>query len=142
MCTGDVLSTYALPGTCDGGTCTYTETQTDCTLTGKVCQNGACEDPPAPVTYDDHVQPIYDIYCSNCHAGASQTGCSGSACFANFYAASQQPSAKTFCSGLTVGECTLIRIDNGSMPKFAGGSVTQEHRDTIEAWTQGGMLEN
>lgn len=53
-CAGDVATTYASPGTCDGtsgsAVCNYTPTTTDCTATSQVCQAGACTtvSTPAP----------------------------------------------------------------------------------------------
>jgi len=88
------------------------------------------------------VQPIYMNYCSGCHSG----GNSGSTNFASSYAdaiddSNPPPNA---CSGLTVAECTLIRILDGSMPTSGSivGVIPQADLDTIQAWIDAGYPEN
>ena len=41
VCTGDVATVYEA-GVCADGVCSYGSTDTDCTLTGQVCQAGSC----------------------------------------------------------------------------------------------------
>lgn len=67
------------------------------------------------LTYAD-VQPVFLTKCSPCHA----TFGSGGTNFAASYADSQLPSY--YCPGQTKGYCTLVRVQNGSMP--AGGGCT------------------
>jgi hypothetical protein len=65
------------------------------------------------VTYAD-VQPIYQAKCSPCHTTLG----SGGTNFGSFYADSQL--ASYYCAGQTKGFCTLVRVQNGSMPAGAG----------------------
>jgi hypothetical protein len=44
----------------------------------------------------------------------------GGSSFAAFYSDTQVAAYPAFCAGKTVGACTLIRIQNGSMPYGAG----------------------
>ena len=59
-----------------------------------------------------------------------------------------------FCAGLTKAECTLVRINDGSMPDGAGcggpvaddaanaaSCVTVSEVAILQAWIDGGMLE-
>jgi uncharacterized membrane protein len=87
-------------------------------------------------TYTNAVQAIYQANCTPCHTGAA--GCSGGACFGANYADTQKSAG--VCAGLTVGECTLMRIENGSMP-LGGGVVSAEDRAVIQAWITAGMPE-
>lgn len=41
VCTGDVATVYEA-GVCSDGVCSYASTDTDCALTGQVCQEGSC----------------------------------------------------------------------------------------------------
>jgi flagellin-like hook-associated protein FlgL len=91
--------------------------------------------PPGP-TYTNDIQAIYQANCSSCHT--RQTGCSGGVCFGAFYTESQR--ASNVCAGLTVAECTLIRIENGSMP-LGGGIVSAADRALIQEWINAGMPE-
>lgn len=43
-CEGPIAVTYASPGTCDEGACSYEETRTDCGADGFICEDGACVD--------------------------------------------------------------------------------------------------
>jgi hypothetical protein len=70
-------------------------------------------DTPGAVTYAD-VQPIYQAKCSPCHTTLG----SGGTNFGSFYADSQL--ASYYCAGQTKGFCTLVRVQNGSMPAGAG----------------------
>jgi mono/diheme cytochrome c family protein len=91
--------------------------------------------PPGP-TYTNDIQAIYQASCSSCHT--RQTGCSGGVCFGAFYTESQR--ASNVCTGLTVAECTLIRIENGSMP-LGGGFISAADRALIQEWINAGMPE-
>jgi hypothetical protein len=70
-------------------------------------------DTAGPVTYAD-VQPIYQSKCSPCHT----TFGSGGANFGTFYADTQLLSY--YCPGQTKGYCTLVRVQDGTMPAGAG----------------------
>jgi hypothetical protein len=99
-----------------------------------------------PTSYAVNVQPIYAAHCATCHT----IGGSGGFNFATVYADSQ---AMSFvCPGLTVGACTLKRIQNGSMPQGAGctgnpttdagnpACLTAAEQATIQAWISAGQL--
>ncbi len=47
VCDGDIAVRSEVPGTCVDGECRYLESEVDCTDTGEVCVEGACE-PPGP----------------------------------------------------------------------------------------------
>ena len=105
-----------------------------------MCNAGVCEAPSAP-TYVDDVKPIYMQYCSGCHSG----GGSGGTNFASSYADAIKDSSPppNSCSGLTVAECTIVRIQDGSMP--TGGSIMGQlnngELETIQAWIDAGYPE-
>lgn len=98
--------------------------------------------PELPPTYLADVQPIFQKRCSGggagagCHAGSTDASCAGGACFASSYAATQLPSY--YCAGEVKGACTIVRIEDGSMP-LDGGKVTTEEREVIQAWIDAGM---
>ena len=79
-CMGNVLSTYAPMGTCSGGMCSYTETQTDCAATGLECDamTLSCVDPCSGRTCD--MPP--DNFCDGDEAVVypSSGTCSGGSC--------------------------------------------------------------
>jgi len=93
--------------------------------------------PPAP-TYTDDVQPIYETHCGGCHT----SGSSGGTSFGSSYDDAIQPAfpPPSICEGLTVAECTILRIQNGSMPP-GGGSVSAEEIATLQAWVDAGSPE-
>jgi hypothetical protein len=41
-CSGEIAVSFASPGICQGGTCFYSQTQTNCADRGERCDNGAC----------------------------------------------------------------------------------------------------
>jgi hypothetical protein len=111
------------------------------------------ETTPAPVTWDD-VYPIFVASCTPCHGGATpSSGPSGghsiaSADKAVAYQASQRDATHSKCSGKKIGECALIRIQDGSMP--ASGDCQdpktakcpdQDAQALIQQWVNDGMLE-
>ena len=140
MCDGNTAMTYASEGTCSEGVCSYTESATDCGA--DTCTNGACVPIAAGVTYDDDVKPIYMQYCSGCHSGGNSGGTNFASSYADAVKDSSPPPAA--CSGLTVAECTIVRIQNGSMPTSGSimAQLTNGELDTIQAWIDGGYLEN
>jgi len=107
---------------------------------------------PEAVTWDD-VYPIFAASCSPCHAAGSATGGSGGHSIASTdkavaYQASQRPANIAKCAGKVVGECALIRIQDGSMP--ATGDCQDPKTDKcpdageqelIQRWIDQGMLE-
>lgn len=108
------------------------------------------------VTYTVDVQPIFAAKCSPCHT----TGDAGGVNFAasGGYPLTQLvPNANVAaCQDITpdnVGNCTLIRILNGQMPKGRGctgdpvvdadnaACLTQAEQTTIANWIAGGELQ-
>lgn len=97
------------------------------------------------IGYAADVQPILAAKCAPCHT----TGGSGSANFATSYADTQLPSY--YCPGKTKGACTIVRIQEGSMPQGAGCTgnptadagkpqcLTAAQQATIQAWITGGQ---
>ncbi|MHB8879840.1 MAG: hypothetical protein ACYC8T_39630 [Myxococcaceae bacterium] len=99
-----------------------------------------------PVTYSGAAQAVYQAHCAPCHL----TGGSGGANFAAGYSATQL--ASYYCPGETKGACTLVRIQEGSMPFNAGctgdpaqdsanaACLTAAEQQTLQAWISGGQL--
>ena len=96
-------------------------------------------------TYSAQIQPVLSAKCTPCHTGAGlgghnlgQSGGDGL-------------DLSNACPGLTVGQCALQRVQDGSMPVAAGCSgdpaldagnpacLTQEEQDLLEAWVWHGM---
>jgi len=116
---------------------------------------GVCAPDPnwqeeGPVTYTTHAQPIYSDRCTGCHTGNG----SGGHDIGSVFADASAPATSGACAGLTVAECTLIRIADGSMPLNAGcggpvaddspnaaSCVTVTQYALLEEWIAGGMLE-
>jgi hypothetical protein len=98
------------------------------------------------VTYAGQAQPIFQMYCAPCHTVDGDDGVN----FASNYADTQVQS--NLCSGLDVGACTLVLIQNGYMPEGAGCTgnptldsgnpecLTAAAQATIQAWITGGQL--
>ncbi|MGC4117712.1 MAG: hypothetical protein QM765_24775 [Myxococcales bacterium] len=96
--------------------------------------------------YYGNVQPIFQAKCGSCHT----TGGSGGSNFATKYSDSQLPSSS--CPGKTKGACTIVRIQNGTMPAGAGCTgnpaqdsgkpkcTTASEQATIQVWINGGQL--
>jgi hypothetical protein len=72
------------------------------------------------VTYAANAQPIFKNHCGSCHGGTTPGTGQGNNSFASFYSDTQVAAYPAFCAGKTVGACTLVRIQNGSMPYGAG----------------------
>ena len=97
----------------------------------------------ASATYSGGVQAVFQTWCANgCHANADPaevTDCAGGTCFASNFAATQL--FGTFCQGLTVGECTIIAIQSGTMPKDCPECVPPTDTALINEWIAAGMPE-
>jgi len=101
------------------------------------------------VTYTEDTQPIYFEKCDPCHTGL---GFGGHNIGIN-YEDALQPAHNADCTGLTVGACTIVRIQSGEMPEGAGctgdpeqdagnaACTTQHEQDLIQAWIDGGLPE-
>ena len=105
-------------------------------------------DASGPVTYSHDAQPIFMAKCGACHGGSGAGGSN----FATRYADTQAAGNTVYCpSGITVGACTLVRIQNGQMPYAAGctgnpltdegnaSCLTQAQQNTIQAWISDGQ---
>ena len=101
------------------------------------------------VTYTEDTQPIYFAKCDPCHTGLGFGGHN----IGVDYEDALQPANNRNCTGLTVGECTIVRIQRGEMPQGAGCTgdpeqdadnadcTTQLEQDLIQAWIDGGLPE-
>ncbi|MEC9072424.1 MAG: hypothetical protein VX938_08605, partial [Myxococcota bacterium] len=124
---------------CDGKACGADD---DC---GGTCEEGSgCIQEGGGSTFTDDVQPIFDEFCGGCHSDSSPDpmNCYGDRCFASHYEANKMES--NHCDGETTGACTLIRINDGSMPMGMGGPpaiVPDLERDIIDDWILSGMPE-
>ena len=101
------------------------------------------------ITWDTHIQPIFEEHCSPCHLGTEKKGCLWS-CLANIYEANTElwtccqvnPFADEppVCDGgepMTLAECGLVRIhgflNDGKDP------IPPDQVQLIEAWVAAGM---
>jgi hypothetical protein len=112
----------------------------------ETCDGTADEGCALPLTYAADVQPIFLAKCSRCH----ETFGSGGANFAVNYADTQLPSY--YCAGKTKGACTLVRIQNGTMPAGRGctgnpaldvgnaSCLSAADQATIQQWITDGQL--
>lgn len=115
---------------------------------GGSAAGGAGGAPAVAVTFDGKIKSIFMEKCSNCHTGGGSGGIN-----LTMYADTQKAGNAAICGGKKVGECALIRIKNGSMPKDKGCSgnpvtdaaksacLTKAQQDDIQAWITGGMKE-
>jgi hypothetical protein len=94
------------------GTCAFVPalTDPDAECVGHCDGAGACAGP----TFVADMQPLFESKCGPCHT----TFKSGGTNFASVYADALLPSLS--CSGLNVAACTVVRLQNGSMPKNKG----------------------
>lgn len=137
--------------TCDAGTC-VNASALNCD-DGVACSVDSCDptagckhDTSACVTYAD-VQPIYASKCSGCHTGGGSGGHDIGTTFADALLSSY------YCSGKKKGECTIVRIQDGTMPQGGGCSgnpttdankpqcLTQAEQDKIAQWILDGLLQ-
>lgn len=100
-------------------------------------------------TYTADTQPIFMEKCDTCHTG---DGLGGHNIGIN-YADALQPADDGNCSGLTVGQCTIVLVQAGEMPLGAGCSgnpaqdagnaacLTQAEQDALQAWIDDGLPE-
>jgi len=96
---------------------------------------------PSAPSYATDVQPLLGAWCVGCHTG----GASGGTNFANVYADNLADASATYapCAGLTVGECALLRIADGSMPTTGSIAATVDPAELaiVQAWVDAGMPE-
>ncbi len=133
---------------------TVAETTAETTPTETV-EETAQEVVATKVVWDD-VYPIFAASCSPCHNSQSPGGgpsgghSIGSSNKAIAYAASQKNANLTKCAGKVVGQCALIRIQDGSMPA-SGECRSDPHgakcpdsaeQALIQQWIDDGMLEH
>jgi Dockerin type I domain/Thrombospondin type 3 repeat len=101
------------------------------------------------VTYTEDTQPIYFNKCDPCHTTLDFGGQN----IGTHYEDALKPATNSHCVGLTVGACTIVRIQRGDMPAGAGctgnpeqdagnpACTTQHEQDPIQAWIDGGLPE-
>jgi hypothetical protein len=115
---------------------------------------GTTEDTSTTTGAYSAIHTIFTAKCTPCHAGsAPEAGSGGAALGASSAAvsfdATQLDSGFAACAGKSKGECALIRIKDGSMPKGAGCDtdpngakcVTPAEQAVIEQWISAGMQE-
>ena len=133
---GDDSSDSSTPAaTTDTGTTTDTGAADTTASDTTVADTGPVESAP---TFDEHIQPILEANCGNCHGTAGEWGASS-------YEDSQKAAYSAQCSGLTKGECYAVRIKDETMP--TGGSVLSAMTDSgdlelLDQWIAAGMPEN
>jgi len=100
-------------------------------------------------TYTADTQPIYFDKCDPCHTGLGFGGHN----IGTTYEDALKPATNVNCTGLMVGECTIVRIQRGEMPAGAGctgdpvqdagnaACTTQLEQDLIQAWIDAGLPE-
>ncbi len=105
--------------------------------------------PFSSVNYTDDAQPIFAAKCLPCHTTLGLGGHN----IATNYNDAFQAADNSDCDGLTIGECTIVRILSGEMPQGADCSgdpsvdagnaacLTQLEQDTIQAWIDRGLPE-
>ena len=93
-------------------------------------------------TYVDDAQPIFLQKCDSCHTGLGLGGHN----VGTVYADALQPADDNDCTGLTVGQCTIVLIQAGDMPQGAGCSgnpaqdagnaacLTQAEQSVLQEW--------
>ena len=123
ICLGDpdclhetcLLSECVCPDGTTGSTCEEPTCTPECADDWTCTFQGCIPDFPQ---YNDHVQPILEAKCSGCHDDIPAGSCEGGTCFVHFFEDFDKPSQT--CVGLSVKECALDRIQNGSEPFGAG----------------------
>ena len=132
-------------GTQDAGTPDAVEE--DVAVADAVVNDAAAADAPSPddsgpipldagnasPTFKGDAQPIFQKYCGDCHNG----GGSGGHDIAMDY--DDALLASYYCNDLNKGECTVVRIEDGSMPKGAGPKVSADDLEVLKKWIDGGM---
>lgn len=66
-------------------------------------------------TFDQNIQPLMESKCGSCH-GSVPGFCQGGACIATDFGAYAQAPVSSLCTGMTMAECVLDRIQTGTMP--------------------------
>jgi hypothetical protein len=110
-----------------------------CTVDSCDPQTGPSNMPQNCASYAT-VKPLFQQFCNGCHTTQGNGGTN----FAASHADTQLPSG--YCTGKTMGECALVRINDGSMPQgldcsntFVGACPTQAQRATIQKWITDGQ---
>lgn len=97
--------------------------------------------------YAGVVQPILMTKCMPCHTGLGFGGHN----VGNVYADALNPSINAACGGGTVGDCTIVRIQDGSMPPGAGctgnpitdagnsSCLSYDEQTLVFSWINGGL---
>lgn len=105
------------------------------------------------VSYADDVQPIFQAKCAGCHVDSGTGMCAGGTCLATSYAALDRAATGASCVGLSVAECTQVRIDDGTMPRGRGctgdpeldaanaSCLSAEQHAALSAWIAAGWPE-
>lgn len=106
---------------------------------------------PAPTFAGDIQAIITSTACSTCH-NSGNGFCTVGLCLDQFGDYAKTPNNTSACGGLTMAECVLSRVQDGSMP--TGGTCTgdpatetnpmcwtQEEQDTFQAWIDAGTPE-
>ncbi len=127
-CTPGAAVTCNDNSNCTVDTC---ETATGCVFTS----NGTCK------TWTLDTKPIFVKYCTSCHNAPGSGGFGGATSYTSI------PLASGHCAGKKKGECTLVRINEGSMPpgvncasNFNGTTCpTAAERATLQSWIDTGM---
>ena len=100
----------------------------------------------AAPSYETDVKPILTQKCAPCHTSGSG---SGGLNFNNY--SDTQENTNVCAAATTKGECSLVRIQNGSMPQGKGctgdpakdaakpGCLTADEQAKIQAWIDGGQ---
>jgi hypothetical protein len=151
VCAGDSAVSFAAAGTCDFGLCSYeVASNTDCTLTGRICEDGACVDPQPcsgilclDAPEDDCVGNFvrtWDDFSGECSEGRCEydsilfdCGATGSYCFAGNCVAID-PCIGVNCSGVTPAprcEANTRVVPSGPASCIAGvcGFATEARTD-------------
>lgn len=122
----------------------------DADSSGGASSTGVVDD--GVITFDE-VQPLFSQSCSPCHTNAMFGGHNvGDSDPAMGYADSQLDAMAGACAGLTVGACTLVRIQSGEMPMGFGctgdpkmdagdeACLTADEQALIQTWIDDGQL--
>jgi hypothetical protein len=100
-------------------------------------------------TYTADTQPIFFEKCDPCHTTLGFGGHN----IGTDYEDAFLPADNNDCTGLNIGQCTIVRIQSGEMPEGAGCTgdpeqdadnpdcTTQLEQDLIQAWIDAGLPE-
>lgn len=99
-------------------------------------------------SYGANVQPILGTKCVPCHTGLGLGGHNIGTVYADSLNAAGHPS----CTGLTVGQCALVRVRAGQMPQGGGctgnpvtdaanaNCLNYNQQTLLSSWINGGLL--